>query len=123
MARKTSFYYAFLELPAEQRKAIIAVWDFCRAVDDAVDEGGENPREAICVWRRELAPSFRAQSGYEKLPARAHCISPSLRRTCPTTAETNCCRCWIRGRYRMRLFPIATRWAEPLDVLRSVRLG
>ena len=40
MARKTSFYYAFLVLPAEQRRAIIAVWDFCRAVDDAVDEDG-----------------------------------------------------------------------------------
>ena len=39
MARKTSFYYSFLVLPAEQRRAIIAVWDFCRAVDDAVDEG------------------------------------------------------------------------------------
>ena len=38
MARKTSFYYAFLVLPAEQRRAIIAVWDFCRAVDDAIDE-------------------------------------------------------------------------------------
>ena len=38
MARKTSFYYSFLVLPAEQRRAIIAVWDFCRAVDDAVDE-------------------------------------------------------------------------------------
>ena len=33
MARKTSFYYAFLVLPADQRRAIIAVWDFCRAVD------------------------------------------------------------------------------------------
>ena len=38
MARKTSFYYSFLVLPADQRRAIIAVWDFCRAVDDAVDE-------------------------------------------------------------------------------------
>ena len=41
MARKTSFYYAFLVLPADQRRAIIAVWDFCRAVDDAVDEPTE----------------------------------------------------------------------------------
>src|SRR6476619_6019438 len=40
MARKTSFYYSFLVLPADQRRAIIAVWDLCRAVDDAVDEGG-----------------------------------------------------------------------------------
>ncbi len=38
MARKTSFYYSFLVLPAPERRAIIAVWDFCRAVDDAVDE-------------------------------------------------------------------------------------
>ena len=38
MARKTSFYYSFLVLPANQRRAIVAVWDFCRAVDDAVDE-------------------------------------------------------------------------------------
>jgi phytoene synthase len=62
MARKTSFYYAFLVLPAEQRKAIIAVWDFCRAVDDAVDEAETretaHAREAICSWRAELARCF-----------------------------------------------------------------
>src|SRR2546426_5153468 len=40
MARKTSFYYSFLVLPPEQRRAIVAVWDFCRAVDDAIDETG-----------------------------------------------------------------------------------
>jgi len=57
MARKTSFYYAFLILPAEQRRAIIAVWDFCRAVDDAVDEpeGAEAARAAVQFWRDELA--------------------------------------------------------------------
>jgi phytoene synthase len=38
VSRATSFYYAFLVLPRPQREAIIAVWDFCRAVDDAVDE-------------------------------------------------------------------------------------
>lgn len=38
MSRPTSFYYAFLVLPRPQREAIIAVWDFCRAVDDEVDE-------------------------------------------------------------------------------------
>jgi phytoene synthase len=59
MARKTSFYYSFLVLPVEQRRAIIAVWDFCRAVDDAVDEaGGTDAREAICQWRAELARCF-----------------------------------------------------------------
>jgi len=64
MARKTSFYYSFLVLPADQRRAIVAVWDFCRAVDDAVDEspesGGGAPtgRDAICFWRAELARCF-----------------------------------------------------------------
>lgn len=38
MSRDTSFYYSFLVLPPRKRSAIIAVWDFCRAVDDAVDE-------------------------------------------------------------------------------------
>jgi phytoene synthase len=62
MARKTSFYYSFLVLPAEQRQAIVAVWDFCRAVDDAVDEsppGNEVAgREAVRFWRTELARGY-----------------------------------------------------------------
>jgi phytoene synthase len=64
MARKTSFYYSFLVLPPDQRRAIVAVWDFCRAVDDAVDEGPESGggpaagRDAVCFWREELARCF-----------------------------------------------------------------
>src|SRR5262249_53526322 len=64
MARETSFYYSFLVLPAEQRRAIIAVWDFCRAVDDAVDEEGGGRaglpagRAGIAFWRDELARVF-----------------------------------------------------------------
>lgn len=69
MARDTSFYYSFLVLPPARRQAIVAVWDFCRAVDDAVDEaaGGAGPlppevqaRAAgdLAEWRRELARVF-----------------------------------------------------------------
>jgi len=60
MARKTSFYYSFLVLPAEQRRAIEAVWDFCRAVDDAVDEPAPDmpSREAVAFWRGELARCY-----------------------------------------------------------------
>jgi phytoene synthase len=67
MARKTSFYYSFLVLPPEQRRAIVAVWDFCRAVDDAVDEkpavaeegaGLPSGRDAVPFWREELARAF-----------------------------------------------------------------
>jgi phytoene synthase len=63
MAPKTSFYDSFLVLPAEQRRAIVAVWDFCRAVDDAVDEesspaGLPTGRQALAFWRAELACAF-----------------------------------------------------------------
>jgi phytoene synthase len=67
MARKTSFYYSFLVLPPEQRRAIIAVWDFCRAVDDAVDEepsvaaGLPTGRAAVAFWREDLARVFAGQ--------------------------------------------------------------
>jgi phytoene synthase len=62
MARKTSFYYSFLVLPASQRRAIVAVWDFCRAVDDAVDEAetadGPTGRAAVAFWRAELSRCY-----------------------------------------------------------------
>ncbi|HVD93548.1 MAG TPA: presqualene diphosphate synthase HpnD [Vicinamibacterales bacterium] len=61
MARDTSFYYSFLVLPADKRHAIVAVWDFCRAVDDAVDEGeAEEETSAAQVqrWREELRRCF-----------------------------------------------------------------
>ena len=65
MARNTTFYYSFLVLPAAQRRAIIAVWDFCRAVDDAVDESGSDVgdraaagRQAVQFWRAELVRCF-----------------------------------------------------------------
>ena len=50
--RDTNFYYSFLVLPADQRRAIIAVWDFCRVVDDAVDVGGGEAE--LARWRAEL---------------------------------------------------------------------
>jgi phytoene synthase len=59
LSRATNFYYSFLVLPAAKRDAIVAVWDFCRAVDDAVDEApAENVHEAVAMWRREVAACF-----------------------------------------------------------------
>ncbi len=59
MSRDTNFYYSFLVLPTEKRRAIVAVWDFCRAVDDAVDcpkheAGIRSLQEEIGRWRHEL---------------------------------------------------------------------
>jgi phytoene synthase len=62
MARDTNFYYSFLVLPPEKRRAIISVWDFCRAVDDAVDERVDatnpDPGRALAEWREEVAACF-----------------------------------------------------------------
>jgi 15-cis-phytoene synthase len=62
VARDTSFYYSFLVLPPAKRQAIIAVWDFCRAVDDATDEidarNASSAADEVARWRRELALCF-----------------------------------------------------------------
>jgi len=60
MGRDTNFYYSFLVLPPEKRRAIVAVWDFCRAVDDSVDEAGagEPARVQVARWRKELEAVF-----------------------------------------------------------------
>ncbi len=59
MARDTNFYYSFLVLPADERRAIVAVWDFCRAVDDATDEPETaSPEAELEKWRKELAACY-----------------------------------------------------------------
>jgi phytoene synthase len=62
VGRDTNFAYSFLALSADRREAITAVWDFCRAVDDEVDEHEERPleqrRAALQRWREEVAACF-----------------------------------------------------------------
>ncbi len=64
MTRKTSFYYSFLALPPAERQAITAVFDFCRAVDDAVDLEPDAARAigALDLWRREVGHVFEART-------------------------------------------------------------
>ena len=64
MTRKTSFYYSFLVLPAPQRRAITAVFDICRAIDDAVDleSDPERARQALAMWRTEIDRIFARQA-------------------------------------------------------------
>jgi phytoene synthase len=63
MTRKTSFYYSFLVLPAPKRDAIVAVFDFCRAVDDSVDLAPDPVAAAAGLerWRMEVARVFEGQ--------------------------------------------------------------
>jgi phytoene synthase len=60
MTRKTSFYYSFLVLPGPKRRAITAVFDFCRAVDDSVDLETDQARALAAAdrWRQEVARVF-----------------------------------------------------------------
>jgi phytoene synthase len=56
----SSFYYSFLFLPQERRRAITALYAFCREVDDAVDEPSDPSaaRAALQWWRGEVARLF-----------------------------------------------------------------
>jgi phytoene synthase len=59
-ASGSSFYYAFLFLPPERRRAITAVYAYCREVDDVVDEVND-PQAAqatLAWWRSEVAALF-----------------------------------------------------------------
>ena len=56
-ASGSSFYYSFLFLPPERRRAITALYAFCREVDDAVDVASVAQRAAVKLgwWRAEVA--------------------------------------------------------------------
>jgi phytoene synthase len=53
----SSFYYSFLFLPPERRRAITALYAFCREVDDVVDEcsDAQLARTKLAWWRAEIA--------------------------------------------------------------------
>lgn len=53
----SSFYYSFLFLPPEPRRAITALYAFCREVDDVVDECSDAglARTKLDWWRGEVA--------------------------------------------------------------------
>jgi phytoene synthase len=51
---RSNFYYAFLTLPEDRRRAIYSLYSFCRAVDDCVDEEGGGGEEGLDRWLREL---------------------------------------------------------------------
>ncbi|HEY0295596.1 MAG TPA: presqualene diphosphate synthase HpnD [Bordetella sp.] len=56
----SSFYYAFLFLPSERRRAITALYAFCREADDVVDEAREESvaRIKLAWWRTQIDKMF-----------------------------------------------------------------
>jgi len=56
----SSFYYSFLFLPPQRRRAITALYAFCREVDDVVDETADAQLAGtkLAWWRSEVAGLF-----------------------------------------------------------------
>ncbi len=76
-ASGSSFYYSFMFLPPEKRRAITALYAFCREVDDVVDEcSDENvARTALAWWRMEVAAIY---TGKPQHPV-AQALAPIVR--------------------------------------------
>lgn len=57
----SSFYYSFLFLPVERRRAITALYAFCREVDDTVDECTDESiaRIKLAWWRTEVSAMYK----------------------------------------------------------------
>jgi len=76
-ASGSSFYYSFLFLPPERRRAITALYAFCREVDDVVDESSDAQLAAtkLAWWRQEVAGLY---AGTPRHPV-SKALSPHLK--------------------------------------------
>ena len=70
-ASGSSFYYAFLFLPAPRRAAITAFYAFCREVDDVVDEMVDQGVAAtkLAWWQSEVSKAFAGQPSHPVMKA------------------------------------------------------
>ena len=59
-ASGSSFYYSFMFLPPDKRRAITALYAFCREVDDVVDESTDEQvaRTTLNWWRAQVAEIY-----------------------------------------------------------------
>ena len=70
-ASGSSFYYAFLFLPAPRRAAITAFYAFCREVDDVVDEVSDPGVAAskLAWWQLEVGRAYAGQPTHPAIKA------------------------------------------------------
>lgn len=75
-AGATNFYYSFLFLPPEKRRAIEAVYAFARRGDDVADSGlsPENAAQEIARYRQALDDCYAGRGGSPELCALAESI-------------------------------------------------
>jgi 15-cis-phytoene synthase len=74
----SSFYYSFMFLPPARRRAITALYAFCREVDDVVDEGKDVgvARSKLQWWRAEVARLYDGQAQHPVTQALAAHLTP-----------------------------------------------
>ncbi len=67
----SSFYYSFLFLPPERRRAITALYAFCREVDDTVDECTDESiaRIKLAWWRTEVSNMYKGNATHPVMQA------------------------------------------------------
>lgn len=65
-AAGTSFFWAMRFLPRDKRRAMYAVYAFCREVDDIADGPGspKHKQEALTRWREEVSRLFAGNPRY-----------------------------------------------------------
>jgi len=71
----TSFFWAMRLLPQEKRRAMYAIYAFCREVDDIADEPGAAPDKikALQNWREEIE---RLYDSVPEMPVSVALMSP-----------------------------------------------
>ncbi|HEV7800260.1 MAG TPA: presqualene diphosphate synthase HpnD [Burkholderiales bacterium] len=74
----SSFYYSFLFLPPDRRRAITALYAFCREVDDVVDEctDANVARTKLAWWREEIANVYKGRPQHPVGRAMAEIVGP-----------------------------------------------
>lgn len=76
-AARSSFTYSFRLLPPEKRRAITALYAFCREVDDAVDECSDPQVAAakLAWWQAEVDRMFAGQAQHPVTRALAPAVT------------------------------------------------
>ena len=75
-ASGSSFYYSFLFLPPERRRAITALYAYCREIDDVVDETADEnlARVKLAWWRNELQQTYAGNPQHPVTRALLPCV-------------------------------------------------
>lgn len=74
----SSFYYSFLFLPPDRRRAITALYAYCREVDDVVDECTDPAlaQTKLAWWRAEIDGMYAGHSQHPVTQALAPHVEP-----------------------------------------------